>query len=110
MRRYDVAGVVEILVPGVSYSVESSTNAESIDDREAGLSAEKPFATGSLRFVLFVEGAIFAVMTTSFKSLRDADMLRGGSLDESSSMSVLFGIEVRDALVRSLGVDKKAEL
>lgn len=49
-------------------------------------------------------------MTTSFKSLRDADMLRGGSLDESSSMSVLFGIEMRDALVRSLGVDKKAEL
>ena len=48
-------------------------------------------------------------MTTSFKSLRDADMLRGGSLDESSSMSVLFGIELRDALVRSLGVDKKAE-
>ena len=109
MRRYDAAGVVEILVPGVSYSVESSTNAESTDDRE-GLSAEKPFATGSLRFVLFVEGAIFAVMTISFKSLRDADMLRGGSLDESSSMSVLFGIELRDALVRSLKVDRKAEL
>jgi hypothetical protein len=100
--RTVVAGVVEMLVPGVSLS-ESSKEAESMGEVEVESRREDPLATAALALPCPFVDAILVGMATSFSSRRASGSLLGRtSMVESSSMSELLDMEEREVLVREV--------